>query len=124
MMMQDDEETMRGSLFVAPLPSSLPVFLLTVLPVFASPCLSLSTRSRRQFAVCLFLVLFLDYCTFAVSHPMAPQHVTTILLAEFDIDQGSTLTHQYPSNITSDNQYVSFLYKLKFLADVARPSAN
>jgi hypothetical protein len=35
---------------------------------------------------------------------MAPQHVTTILLAEFDIDQGSVLTHQYPANITSDNQ--------------------
>ncbi|KAF9954075.1 hypothetical protein BGZ72_004937 [Mortierella alpina] len=40
---------------------------------------------------------------------MAPQHVTTILLAEFDIDQGSTLTHQYPSNITSDNHVLAEL---------------
>ncbi|KAF9927455.1 hypothetical protein FBU30_003254 [Linnemannia zychae] len=40
---------------------------------------------------------------------MAPQHVTTILLAEFDIDQGSVLTHQYPSNITSDNHVLAEL---------------
>ncbi|KAI7827443.1 docking domain of Afi1 for Arf3 in vesicle trafficking-domain-containing protein [Gamsiella multidivaricata] len=40
---------------------------------------------------------------------MAPQHVTTILLAEFDIDQGSTLTHQYPTNITSDNHVLAEL---------------
>ncbi|KAG0055256.1 hypothetical protein BGZ83_009188 [Gryganskiella cystojenkinii] len=40
---------------------------------------------------------------------MASQHVTTILLAEFDIDQGSTLTHQYPSNITSDNHVLAEL---------------
>ncbi|KAG9063474.1 hypothetical protein KI688_004358 [Linnemannia hyalina] len=40
---------------------------------------------------------------------MAPQHVTTILLAEFDIDQGSVLTHQYPANITSDNHVLAEL---------------
>ncbi|KAI1315856.1 hypothetical protein EDD11_000291 [Mortierella claussenii] len=40
---------------------------------------------------------------------MAPQHVTTILLAEFDIDQGSVLTHQYPTNITSDNHVLAEL---------------
>ncbi|KAF9196731.1 hypothetical protein BGZ50_007895 [Haplosporangium sp. Z 11] len=39
---------------------------------------------------------------------MAP-HVTTILLAEFDIDQGSVLTHQYPTNITSDNHVLAEL---------------
>ncbi|KAG0224302.1 hypothetical protein BGW42_005198 [Actinomortierella wolfii] len=41
---------------------------------------------------------------------MAPQqHVTTILLAEFDIDQGSVLAHQYPSRITSDNHVLAEL---------------
>ncbi|KAF9918434.1 hypothetical protein BX616_008874 [Lobosporangium transversale] len=40
---------------------------------------------------------------------MAPQHVTTILLAEFDIDQGSVLTHQYPNDITSDNHVLAEL---------------
>ncbi|KAF9159442.1 hypothetical protein DFQ26_006521 [Actinomortierella ambigua] len=38
-----------------------------------------------------------------------PQHVTTILLAEFDIDQGSVLAHQYPSRITSDNHVLAEL---------------
>ncbi|KAF8934027.1 hypothetical protein BGZ58_005982 [Dissophora ornata] len=40
---------------------------------------------------------------------MATQHVTTILLAEFDIDQGSTLAHQYPTDITSDNHVLAEL---------------
>ncbi|KAF9344499.1 hypothetical protein BGX26_004300 [Mortierella sp. AD094] len=40
---------------------------------------------------------------------MASHHVTTILLAEFDIDQGSVLTHQYPTNITSDNHVLAEL---------------
>ncbi|KAF9114811.1 hypothetical protein BGX27_009759 [Mortierella sp. AM989] len=40
---------------------------------------------------------------------MASQHVKTILLAEFDIDQGSVLTHQYPTNITSDNHVLAEL---------------
>ncbi|KAF9433696.1 hypothetical protein BGZ76_009100 [Entomortierella beljakovae] len=40
---------------------------------------------------------------------MASQHVTTILLAEFDIDQGSVLTHQYPTKITSDNHVLAEL---------------
>ncbi|KAF9201755.1 hypothetical protein BGZ49_008030 [Haplosporangium sp. Z 27] len=40
---------------------------------------------------------------------MASPHVTTILLAEFDIDQGSVLTHQYPTDITSDNHVLAEL---------------
>jgi hypothetical protein len=31
-------------------------------------------------------------------------HVQTILLAEFDIDRGAILKHQYPATIDTDEQ--------------------
>lgn len=34
-------------------------------------------------------------------------HVSHILLAEFDIDRGSSLTHQYPEPTGTDEQYVT-----------------
>jgi hypothetical protein len=36
--------------------------------------------------------------------------VDYVLLAEFDIDQGSTLKHQYPAPTGTDEQYVHTLH--------------
>lgn len=39
-------------------------------------------------------------------------HVDYVLLAEFDIDEGSTLKHQYPAPTGTDEQCVARVSKL------------
>lgn len=38
--------------------------------------------------------------------PLTQPHVDYVFLAEFDIDEGSTLKHQYPAPTGTDEQYV------------------
>jgi len=37
-------------------------------------------------------------------------HINHILVAEFDIDKGSQLAHQYPEKTEIEEQYISYIY--------------
>ena len=43
----------------------------------------------------------------AVEEPIPSKNVEYVLVAEFDIDKGSTITFQYPEPTGEDTQYVS-----------------